>query len=105
MPVINLFRSSALGTGNRRRKEDIVNDPAGFAALERFNYEPVGNLRFINWSGDFVPETTTLAAERFLSPARLPARPRKPFYSLGGKVAHGARSTSAGRPSHALRAP
>jgi hypothetical protein len=41
-----------------------------FAGLERFDYEPVGALDFINWSGHLVEDSPSLRVERFLALAK-----------------------------------
>jgi hypothetical protein len=42
-----------------------------FGKLKRFEYEHVGTLRFIHWSGQVMPHTPTLGAERFLNLAKM----------------------------------
>jgi hypothetical protein len=42
-----------------------------FGELPRFDYEHVGTLRFINWSGQLVPHSPVLGAERFLNLAKM----------------------------------
>jgi hypothetical protein len=49
---------------------------ARYAGLQRFDYERVGVLRFIDWSGDIEDDSPTLPAERALSLVRLIARQR-----------------------------
>jgi hypothetical protein len=41
-----------------------------FAGLERFDYEPVGLLRFIDWTGGYDEDTPMLAVERTVSLVR-----------------------------------
>jgi hypothetical protein len=52
-----------------------------FAGLRRFDYEPVGALRFIDWSGGFDDDTPELKVERTLSLVRLITRLR--FAQIG----------------------
>jgi hypothetical protein len=49
---------------------------ARYAGLQRFDYERVGALRFIDWSGNIEDDSPTLPAERALSLVRLIARQR-----------------------------
>jgi hypothetical protein len=47
-----------------------------YAGLQRFDYEPVGVLRFIDWSGEVDDDSPALPVERALSLVRLIARQR-----------------------------
>jgi hypothetical protein len=52
-----------------------------FGGLQRYDYESVGTLRFIDWSGGYDDDTATLAVERVLSLVRLITRGR--FAQIG----------------------
>jgi hypothetical protein len=52
-----------------------------FAGLERFDYETVGTLRFIDWTGDIEDDSPGLTVERTLSLVRLIVRLR--FAQIG----------------------
>lgn len=47
-----------------------------FSALERYDYDCAGTLRFIDWSGEVLPDTPELAIERRLNLSRLIVRMR-----------------------------
>jgi hypothetical protein len=68
---------------------------ARFAGLQRFDYESVGTLRFIDWSGEFDDDTPTLAVERSLSLVRLITRLRFPQIGVDHAIACGSGYMSA----------
>jgi hypothetical protein len=68
---------------------------ARFAGLPRFDYAPVGALRFIDWSGGFDDDTPALAVERTLSLVRLITRLRFPQIAADHAIACGSGYMSA----------
>jgi hypothetical protein len=78
---------------------------ARFGGLQRFDYEPVGALRFIDWSGGFDDDTPTLTVERTLSLVRLITRQRFPQIAADHAIACGSGYMSAVCPTGVCPAP
>jgi hypothetical protein len=78
---------------------------ARFAGLERFDYEGVGALRFIDWSGSFDDDPSGLAVERALSLVRLITRLRFPQIASDHSIACGGGYMSAVCPTGVCPSP